>query len=131
MLHLILFPSEILGDVMSSYGEVDSVYDNSQAFDTFLRRNGLGGALTRNGLQRRLSHTVVPHVSLGNPVHDLSLEANICYTQRICAPLGAPPSALPEFSDKYSWYLQVRRGLNGGLNGISVGSRDIFLSSAV
>ena len=63
-------------------------------------------ALQRSALKRRLVHTVVPHVrTLPLPI----IRLLIVSSQRLGAPLGAAPSALPEFKDKESWYLQVSR----------------------
>ncbi|GJE90137.1 zf-MYND and DUF4470 domain-containing protein [Phanerochaete sordida] len=63
-----------------------AVHDYSAAFDTYLSKQGLGVALEKAGLRRRLAHEIVPH--------------------RLCAPLNGVPSDLPEFKDSESWYLQ-------------------------
>ncbi|KIP04172.1 hypothetical protein PHLGIDRAFT_93808 [Phlebiopsis gigantea 11061_1 CR5-6] len=67
---------------------ITSVYDNSRAFDRYLLNYGLDDALKRNKLKRKTKHTIVPH--------------------RLCASVHDPPSALPEFKDKDSWYLHSR-----------------------
>ena len=41
----------------------NSVYDNSEPFEAYLNKQGLGPALARTGLRRRLEHRIVPHVS--------------------------------------------------------------------
>ena len=51
------------GQMLSSCGELDSVYDNSRPFETFLTQNGLDDVLGRHKLVRRKRHTIVPHVS--------------------------------------------------------------------
>lgn len=39
-----------------------SVHENSSAFENYLVNQGMGAALQRSGLQRKLKHTIVPHV---------------------------------------------------------------------
>ncbi|GJE94082.1 zf-MYND and DUF4470 domain-containing protein [Phanerochaete sordida] len=76
---------------MIAYSDVPcAVHDGSAAFDQHLEKQGLSAALRRAGLQRRTEHIIVPH--------------------RHCARLGAAPSALPEFTDEESWYLQSNIG---------------------
>ncbi|EKM51315.1 uncharacterized protein PHACADRAFT_213165 [Phanerochaete carnosa HHB-10118-sp] len=69
-----------------SYAFTAAYHDNSKAFEAHLTKQGLAAALKKAGLKRRLKHEIVPH--------------------RLYAPLDGTPSALPDFKDKESWYLQ-------------------------
>ncbi|KAA1477213.1 hypothetical protein DENSPDRAFT_875126 [Dentipellis sp. KUC8613] len=66
------------------------LYDNSGAFEEFLTTQDISEILRKAILQRKETHTVVPH--------------------RLAAPLGAPRNALPFFPTDESWYFQVQMG---------------------
>ncbi|KAA1477214.1 hypothetical protein DENSPDRAFT_828525 [Dentipellis sp. KUC8613] len=66
------------------------LYDNSQPFEEFLAAQGIAASLRKTDLKRKKKHAIVAH--------------------RICAPLGAPQSALPVFPTDESWYFQVQMG---------------------
>ncbi|CCL98311.1 uncharacterized protein FIBRA_00305 [Fibroporia radiculosa] len=63
-----------------------AVYDNSRAFEQYLNSRDLSSILRTSGLKVKHSHTVVPHRLRG------SYES---------------ASALPDFPDDQSWYLNV------------------------
>ncbi|TFK38372.1 hypothetical protein BDQ12DRAFT_705388 [Crucibulum laeve] len=67
---------------------LEAVYDNSKAFATFLKNQGLDTILRETKLKKRQRHTIVPH--------------------RLGAPLHGSPETLPEFLDDTSWYHYIR-----------------------
>ncbi|KDQ11254.1 hypothetical protein BOTBODRAFT_463500 [Botryobasidium botryosum FD-172 SS1] len=77
---------------MSHTSSMNALYDNSKAFEKYLAVHGVAEALRRTGLKLKEKHTIVPH--------------------RLLAPLDGPPSALPVFPDKESWYLNVGVGIS-------------------
>ncbi|KAF8891944.1 hypothetical protein CPB84DRAFT_1368633 [Gymnopilus junonius] len=65
-----------------------ALYDNSAAFEEYLKKQGTNEASRRAGVKRRSKHTVVPH--------------------RIGARIGDSPNALPNFPTDDSWYWNVQ-----------------------
>ena len=62
---------------------MDALYDNSKAFDAFLRKQRMDNILRKTELKTRATHTIVPHVrihilnvSLGYIVDPLPVIAN-------------------------------------------------------
>jgi hypothetical protein len=43
---------------------MDILYDNSKAFDTFLKKQGMDRILRTTDLKMRVRHTIVPHVRI-------------------------------------------------------------------
>jgi len=66
---------------------MDALYDNSKAFDAFLRKQGMDRILRKTDVKMRVKHTIVPH--------------------RNRAPLDGAPNSVPEFMDDESWYRHV------------------------
>jgi hypothetical protein len=83
-----------------------AVLDNSGVFKDHLRESGMNEGLRQHQLRLRHINRVVPHVCPS--VHQTVCGTLILYTQRLCAPLGAPPDALPQFKTDEDWYLYVR-----------------------
>ncbi|KAJ3546635.1 hypothetical protein NMY22_g1970 [Coprinellus aureogranulatus] len=63
---------------------IEMGYDNSPAFASYLKKQGLQDALSGTGLKMRKTHCIVP--------------------PRIGVPIDASKSALPEFENEESWY---------------------------
>ena len=59
----------LLGDLETmihlAANSMDAIYDNSKAFNTFLRNQGIDRVLSVNRLKLRKNHKLVPHVRLG------------------------------------------------------------------
>ena len=59
----------LLGDLETmiylSANSMDAIYDNSEAFYTFLRNQDIDRVLSINHLKLRKNHKLVPHVRLG------------------------------------------------------------------
>jgi hypothetical protein len=58
----------LLGDIeimiVLAATSMDALYDNSKAFDTFLRKQGMDRILRKTDLKMRIKHTIVPHVRI-------------------------------------------------------------------
>jgi hypothetical protein len=58
----------LLGDIekMLSHSAncMDALYDNSKAFDAYLRKQGMDSILHKTDLKMRVRHTIVPHVRI-------------------------------------------------------------------
>lgn len=89
---------------MSMHDEVHILYENSEPFATYLRKQGLESILrqTRLMLNSKEHHTIVPH--------------------RYGAPLRGSSDALPEFVDDDARYYNVR------LSGTTWGERSVEFS---
>jgi hypothetical protein len=103
----------LLGDIekMLSHSAncMDALYDNSKAFDTYLRKQGMDGILHKTDLKMRVRHTIVPHVRIHIvDVFTRSVQSYRSLSQRNKVPLHGPPDAIPEFTDDESWYRHVR-----------------------
>jgi len=77
--------TEYVGITMGFLGTHMTCYDNSEAFEKYLASQGMTSALRNANLVMRSQHKILPH--------------------RILGPLEGKPSALPEFPDSESWYL--------------------------
>ncbi|RDB18739.1 hypothetical protein Hypma_014684 [Hypsizygus marmoreus] len=64
-----------------------AVYENSKAYQEYLRKHGMEEALRRTKLRLKEKNTIVP--------------------MRLCAPLDGKIDALPVFPDRESWYLNA------------------------
>ena len=89
-----------------------ALYDNSAAFEEYLKKQGVDEAAKQAGLKRKKRHTIVPHVcsSLSFPI--LAIQPCI---QRIGGRLGDLPNALPHFPTDDSWYWNVSRIVGSNL----------------
>ncbi|KAF8891945.1 hypothetical protein CPB84DRAFT_1783894 [Gymnopilus junonius] len=67
-----------------------ALYDNSSAFEEYLKKQGTDEAMSKAGVKRRSKHTVIP--------------------QRIGARVGDPANALPYFPTDDAWYWNVHVG---------------------
>lgn len=83
-----------------------AVHDNSQAFEEYLEVSGLRHALDKSQLRRRAKHTIFPPVS-STAYRGLCCDLKLVCSQRLCVPIEAKRSALPEFPDDESWYFWV------------------------
>lgn len=91
--------------IFSSMGVVDAFYENSKPFFKYLRNQGLDNLVKETGLRLRKKYSIVPHVRC---FHVLFIRRQLSYPpQRILAPFGGPPTALPKFSDDDTWYYYV------------------------
>ena len=71
-------PGDLETMIYLSVDSMDAIYDNSEAFSTFLRNQGIDHVLSVNRLKLRKNHKLVPHVCLAVRVYcslgtDLSL----------------------------------------------------------
>lgn len=48
--------------MMSQLGSINTLYDNSKAFDKYLQKQDLEKALRETKLKLKTKHTIVPHV---------------------------------------------------------------------
>jgi len=71
---------------LSAYS-LDALYDNSKAFDAFLKKQGMDRILSKTDLKMQVRHNIIPH--------------------RNKTPLHGSPDAVPEFADDESWYRHV------------------------
>lgn len=90
----------------SACHNVDAGYDNSAAFDAYLKGQGLDAILEDTGLKLHTQRRIVPHVRIA------SLVARCCQNdhlvlQRLGVPLDASPSDTPVFQGEESWYRAV------------------------
>ncbi|KDR80410.1 hypothetical protein GALMADRAFT_242832 [Galerina marginata CBS 339.88] len=67
-----------------------AIYDNSAAFDEYLKKQHTEEAARKAGVKLKSKHTIVPH--------------------RIGAPIDGAPSDLPQFSADDGWYWNVQVG---------------------
>ena len=82
-----------------------ALFDNSAAFEEYLKKQDIDDAAQKAGLKRKTKHTVVPHVgSFIRFERDMDLTPSM---QRIGGQLGDLPNALPHFADDDSWYWKV------------------------
>jgi hypothetical protein len=56
--------SDIETMIILAASSMDALYDNSKAFDTFLRKQGMVRILRKADLKMRIKHTIVPHVRI-------------------------------------------------------------------
>ncbi|RDB14687.1 hypothetical protein Hypma_016436 [Hypsizygus marmoreus] len=77
-----------LSFLMRCPDDMQALYENSQSFLKYLKKQKLDNILRSTHLFRKKTHTIVPH--------------------RILAPLGGPENALPEFPDADSWYYYTK-----------------------
>ena len=63
---------------------MEALYDNSKAFDMFLRKQGMDGILRKTNLKTRATHAIVPHVRIHTlyayVIDSLSVIAKQCAT---------------------------------------------------
>ena len=68
VMHQNKFPTTLSGDIETmiflSAMSMEALYDNSKAFDMFLRKQGMDGILRETNLKTRATHTIVPHVRI-------------------------------------------------------------------
>ncbi|KZT23913.1 hypothetical protein NEOLEDRAFT_1068540 [Neolentinus lepideus HHB14362 ss-1] len=67
-----------------------AMYDNSSAFNKFLKAQNIDSTLRKFSLRMRKQNAILPH--------------------RNCAPVGASLNSLPRFPTDESWYLNVQLG---------------------
>lgn len=64
------FLTTLLDDIQTmiilSMCSMDALYENSKAFDAFLKKKGMDRILRNTDLKMRLRHTIVPHVRIYN-----------------------------------------------------------------
>jgi hypothetical protein len=58
--------------VFLAASSLDALYDNSKAFDTFLRKQGMDRILLKTDLKMKIKHTIVPHVRI-----------HVCFTRPV------------------------------------------------
>jgi hypothetical protein len=100
-----------LGDIETTMylaaQKVDVLYDNSKAFSTYLKKQGLESILSQTNLKLREKHMIVPPVRIW---YSLQVFTPLTErTQREHVSLHASQNALPKFPDDESWYRHVSR----------------------
>ena len=89
------------------FDHFNALHDSSKGFEKYLNSEELEAVLRCSGLRRRCEHTIFPHVSSARQSSLYAVTCSRCF-KRLYAPLDAPPTTLPIFSDQEAWYLRVR-----------------------
>jgi len=80
-----------------------AMYENSKAFDNYLRKRKVSKTASSVGLQMKSTHTITPRVS---QIFTL-MAVLLISVQRHGVSLNSPYGTLPVFSNDEEWYQQV------------------------